>query len=425
MRGSAGLGLRRSPLLGSASRALRPPRRRRSRRRPACRRSGGPPSPSRRRTSWSTATPARSWPQQRARAAPTGLHHQDPDRARRPSSTSRSAARSTVSRLAAAPAGDEDRHERGQHLDARPGARHRCSIVSANDAAYALAENAGGNLDQFRRASPATTGQPARAAGHDVQRPGRARRRRGLRRRHHVERLRPRDHRPQRARGPCDRRHRRQGDLPTSPTRTASGRHLVEPQQGLPHRLPGRDRAEDRLHEGGQPHPARGRDAATAARASRASWAPGTTPAGPAYLLDQCFAGVRVAGATAAAAGAGPDRAGPRSTPSPDSPRALGAVGGRSAGDAADPPRPRPGPRRRRGPADGRADHAPPADAAPPASATATRADAATRRPTTPGRHSVRSCAPPGWCCSACWSIVVFLRRRAVEASTGAAASPA
>ena len=63
---------------------------------------------------------------------------------------------------------------------------------------------------------------PARAARHDVQRPGRSRRRAGLRRRHDLERLRPRDRGPQRARGPGHRGHRVEDRPWTSPTRTAS-----------------------------------------------------------------------------------------------------------------------------------------------------------------------------------------------------------
>ncbi len=76
-------------------------------------------------------------------------------------------------------------------------ALHSLLIISANDAAYAIAESTGGDLAGFERMANAT----AKRLGmrrHQLPRPGRTRRRRGLRGRHPIEHVRPRHRGPQR-----------------------------------------------------------------------------------------------------------------------------------------------------------------------------------------------------------------------------------
>ena len=84
--------------------------------------------------------------------------------------------------------------------------------------------------------------------------------------------------------------------LPTSPTRTASVGTSSTTTRGSSPATRG-DRAEDRLHQGRQPDAARRARDATVTRASRRVMGTWDDTGWAGHLLDQCFAGVRVAGA--------------------------------------------------------------------------------------------------------------------------------
>ena len=139
----------------------------------------------------------------RARRAAAGEHVEGHDRAHRGRAprAGRTGQRQPARRVAA--------REPHQHAGRASNGRSNNALASllmasANDAAYAIAETAGGSLDGFVAADAADRGPP-RHGGQHVRRPGRPRRRDVVQGRAPDERVRHRDRDPQRARGARDR----------------------------------------------------------------------------------------------------------------------------------------------------------------------------------------------------------------------------
>ena len=149
--------------------------------------------------------------EERPRAAPHREHGEAAHRARRDGAP---AARLDRPRELLGPRAS--RRRRSRCWRARSGRSttrmHALLMESANDAAFAIAERASGSVEKFAVDAQAVA-ERLGAEGHDVRRPGRPRRRALVPGRHEDERLRPRDRRPQRARGPRDRRHRQVAHL--------------------------------------------------------------------------------------------------------------------------------------------------------------------------------------------------------------------
>ena len=131
-------------------------------------------------------------------------------------------------------------------------ALHSLLIISANDAAFAIAERTSGSVEQFGKDADRHRASPGRA-GHDDQRPRRARR------------LAPRAGGSRMSAYDLAVVARNVLSVPelatparlmdyefTDPPRAVAAPD--QPQRRLPHRLPRRDRAEDRLHEEREPH---------------------------------------------------------------------------------------------------------------------------------------------------------------------------
>ena len=136
-------------------------------------------------------------------------------------------------------------------------------MVSANDAAYAIAETVGGSISGFA-ADLNATAQPLRDARQHVRRSGRPHRRHVVRRRPEGRARTTSRSRPA-TRSPCP-RSRKWADTRTYDFTDPSGVHhaLDQPQQ-VPARqrlrLRGRQRLQDRLHRGRRPHAGRDRQA--------------------------------------------------------------------------------------------------------------------------------------------------------------------
>ena len=167
-------------------------------------------------------------------------------------------------------------------------------MVSANDAAYAIAEHASAAASTASPPTSNATAHATRPARQHARRSRRPRRRDVVQGRPDHERVRPRDRDPQRADGARDREVGGDARTTTFTDPTGVAAPPREPQQdaaGRRRRLPGRDRLQDRVHEPVAAHARRDRDPQRPHAASRSVLGvPDSGYREAASLLDAGFA---------------------------------------------------------------------------------------------------------------------------------------